>query len=155
MIPIKDNIPTDRFPVVTVALIVINVIAYLLAIRHGGSLISGPDTHEVLKYGAIPQALTHSGVHCAEVARQTVFGPSEPQVLCNSQVLAANGIPAENTLPAWETVFTAMFMHGSILHIGGNMLFLWIFGNNVEDSMGPVKFVAFYLVGGLAALALQ
>ena len=50
------------------------------------------------------------------------------------------------------TLFSSMFMHGSILHLGGNMLFLWIFGNNVEDSMGHVKFVAFYLLGGLVAL---
>jgi membrane associated rhomboid family serine protease len=48
-----------------------------------------------------------------------------------------------------------MFMHASIVHIGGNMLFLWIFGNNVEDAMGHVKFLAFYIAGGLAALALQ
>ena len=53
------------------------------------------------------------------------------------------------------TVFTAMFMHGGLLHLGGNMLFLWIFGNNVEDSMGPVKFIVFYLLGGLAATAGQ
>ena len=44
-----------------------------------------------------------------------------------------------------------MFMHGSILHLGGNMLFLWIFGNNVEDSMGPLRFIVFYLLAGLAA----
>jgi membrane associated rhomboid family serine protease len=153
--PIKDNIPTDRFPFVTVALIVANVIVYLLAIRHGGSLISGPDTHEVLKYGAIPAALTHSGVHCAEVAQQTAFGPQPLGVSCKSSLLHANGIAPENTLASWQTVITAMFMHGSILHIGGNMLFLWIFGNNVEDAMGPVKFIAFYIVGGLAALGLQ
>ena len=48
-----------------------------------------------------------------------------------------------------------MFMHGGLLHLGGNMLFLWIFGNNVEDSMGPVKFLLFYLLGGLAAAAAQ
>ena len=48
-----------------------------------------------------------------------------------------------------------MFMHGGLLHLGGNMLFLWIFGNNVEDSMGPVKFVIFYVLAGLAADALQ
>jgi membrane associated rhomboid family serine protease len=48
-----------------------------------------------------------------------------------------------------------MFMHGGLLHIGGNMLFLWIFGNNVEDSMGRVRFILFYLLGGLAAVALQ
>jgi membrane associated rhomboid family serine protease len=153
VIPIKDNIPTDRFPVVTLALIVANVIVYLLAIRHGGSFISGPDAQEVLKYGAIPRALTHSGVHCAQVA--PVTDPQAAEVLCNSRELAANGIAAENTLPSWQTVFTSMFMHGSILHIAGNMLFLWIFGNNVEDSMGPVKFIAFYLLGGIAALALQ
>ena len=62
----------------------------------------------------------------------------------------AAGGPAD-----WVTVFTAMFMHGSILHIGGNMLFLWIFGNNVEDSMGRVKFLLFYLTAGIAATALQ
>jgi membrane associated rhomboid family serine protease len=153
MFPIKDNIPTDRFPVVTVALIIANFIVYLLTIRHGGSLISGPDTHEVLRYGAIPRALTHSGVHCAQVA--PVDNPQAAEVLCNSRVLAANGIPAENPLPPWQTVFTSMFMHGSILHILGNTLFLWIFGNNVEDSMGPLRFIIFYLLGGIAALALQ
>jgi membrane associated rhomboid family serine protease len=155
VIPIKDNIPTDRLPVVTLGLIVLNVLAYLLAIAHGGSLISGPDTQEILKYGAIPFSLTHGGAHCAEVARQTIFGLQSLGVQCNDQLLAVNGIPTENPLPAWETVFTAMFMHASILHIGGNMLFLWIFGNNVEDSMGRLKFLGFYLVGGLAALGLQ
>ena len=55
----------------------------------------------------------------------------------------------------WVTVFTSMFMHGSLLHLGGNMLFLWIFGNNIEDSMGEVRFVAFYLLGGVAALGAQ
>jgi membrane associated rhomboid family serine protease len=138
MIPIKDNIPTDRFPLVTVALILANVIVYLLSIRHGGSVISGPDTQEVVKYGATPYALTHSGVHCGLV--------SPTQLGCGRSV---------SGLPAWETVVTAMFLHASILHIGGNMLFLWIFGNNVEDAMGPIRFLIFYLLGGVAALALQ
>jgi membrane associated rhomboid family serine protease len=155
MIPIKDNVPTETFPWVTVALIIANVIVYLLVIRHGGSLFSGPDTQEALKYGAIPRALTHSGIHCADVARQTVNGPESLGVICNNALLADNGIAPENTLPAWQTVFTSMFMHGSILHIAGNMLFLWIFGNNVEDSMGHIKFIGFYLAGGIAALALQ
>jgi membrane associated rhomboid family serine protease len=60
-----------------------------------------------------------------------------------------------NTIPTWQTAFTGMFMHASIIHIGGNTLFLWIFGNNVEDAIGPVKYLGFYLLGGLAALALQ
>ncbi|HEY1512020.1 MAG TPA: rhomboid family intramembrane serine protease [Solirubrobacteraceae bacterium] len=158
MIPLKDNIPTDRFAFVTVALIVANVVVYLLSIRHGGSLFSGPDDHQVLKYGAIPYSLTHSGAHCAEFVQQTFAGPEPVGVFCNGQTLP-NGVnahvPAFGTIPAWETVFTAMFMHASILHIGGNMLFLWIFGRNVEDAMGPFKFIAFYLVGGVAALGLQ
>jgi membrane associated rhomboid family serine protease len=57
--------------------------------------------------------------------------------------------------PTWATPFLAMFMHGGLLHLGGNMLFLWIFGNNVEDSMGPIRFLAFYLLAGLAATGLQ
>ena len=140
MIPLKDNIPTDRFPLVTVALILANVVVYLLSIRHGGSLISGPDNQEVVKYGAIPFAVTHPGDHCGLVANATI--------VCTPR-------PLPNTIPASETVFTAMFMHASIIHIGGNMLFLWIFGNNVEDAMGPVKYFCFYICGGVAALALQ
>jgi membrane associated rhomboid family serine protease len=141
VIPLKDNIPTDRFPFVTVGLILANIVVYLLAIRHGGSLISGPSNQEVVKYGAIPFALTHHlDYHCALVGGQAIQ-------------CASSGLPG--TIPAWATVFTAMFMHGSILHIAGNMLFLWIFGNNVEDSMGGVKYFLFYIVGGIAALALQ
>ena len=141
MFPIKDNIPTDRFPLVTVALILANVVVYLLSIRHGGSLISGPDTQEVVKYGAIPYAITHPGVHCTLIGAGTEIGCGKGAV--------------PGTIPTWESALTAMFMHASILHIGGNMLFLWIFGNNVEDAMGPVKFLGFYILGGLAALALQ
>jgi membrane associated rhomboid family serine protease len=137
VIPLKDNIPTARFPYVTVALILANVVVYLLAVSHGGSIISGPDTQEVVKYGAIPKALTHClGKHEVIAGNQLVCAPS-------------------GGMPTWQTIFTAMFMHASILHIGGNMLFLWIFGNNVEDSMGPVKYVGFYILGGIAALALQ
>ena len=137
MIPIKDNIPTGRFPFVTVGLILANFVVYYLAIRHGGSFISGPDLQEVYKYGAIPRALTH----CL----------SQDLVITTREIRCARS----GGTPTWETVFTAMFMHASILHIGGNMLFLWIFGNNVEDAMGPVKYLLFYIVGGLAASALQ
>jgi membrane associated rhomboid family serine protease len=154
VIPIKDNIPTDTFPFVTLALVVANFVVYILAIRHGGSFISGPTDGEVLKYGAIPDALLHSGTHCAEVVRVNAFGPTGPaELLCRHHLPA--GIPTENTLPVWQTIFTAMFMHASIVHIGGNMIFLWIFGNNVEDAMGHVKFLGFYILGGVAALALQ
>jgi membrane associated rhomboid family serine protease len=53
------------------------------------------------------------------------------------------------------TSFTSLFMHGDLLHLGGNMLFLWVFGNNVEDAMGKVRYLVFYLLGGYAATALQ
>ena len=154
MIPIKDNIPTDRFPFVTAALILANFVVYILAIRHGGSFSGGPDTQEVVKYGAIPYALLHPSVHCAAaIVPQQVLTPAGP-ALAQETVIHC-GTHVGGALPAWETIFTAMFMHASILHIGGNMLFLWIFGNNVEDAMGPVKFLGFYIVGGIAALALQ
>ncbi len=93
----------------------------------------------------IPYEVTHPGDYCEAVANGAIACEGQPGV-------AGTAEPQPST---WITVFTAMFMHGSLLHIGGNMLFLWIFGNNVEDSMGPVKFLAFYLLGGLAADAAQ
>jgi membrane associated rhomboid family serine protease len=62
---------------------------------------------------------------------------------------------ALNQAPWWVTLFTSMFMHGGLLHIAGNMLFLWVFGNNIEDSMGRARFVAFYLIAGLVAVYSQ
>lgn len=64
-------------------------------------------------------------------------------------------LPPEIPFPFWVTVFTAMFMHGSWMHLIGNMLFLWIFGDNVENGMGHVKFLIFYLVCGIVATAAQ
>jgi membrane associated rhomboid family serine protease len=145
VIPLKDNIPTDRFPLITVALILANVIVYILEIRHGGSFLSGPSNPTAVKYGAIPYELTHWSKHCG----LDNFG----QVLCEGQRGVSGKAP--NQIPTWQTIFTSMFSHGSFLHIAGNMLFLWIFGNNVEDSMGRIKFIGFYLLGGIAALALQ
>jgi membrane associated rhomboid family serine protease len=127
--PLRDNIPTDRFPVVTVALIVLNVIVYFflqdgrLGLPQDGLGGDWP----VPTYAAIPCEVTGR-----DPCLTTAGGP--------------------DTI---VTLFTSMFMHGSILHLGGNMLFLWIFGNNVEDSMGPIKFVVFYVLGGLAADAAQ
>jgi membrane associated rhomboid family serine protease len=117
MFPLKDNVPTRHFPVVTVGLIVANVLVYFL-FQHGGlTAADGP-------------------------IREYAFQPCEVDRSCS--------VEGED----WPlTSFTSMFMHGDITHLGGNMLFLWIFGNNVEDSMGRVKFVAFYLLGGLAATA--
>jgi membrane associated rhomboid family serine protease len=131
-------------PLVTIALVAINVIAYLLEIRHGGSFFGGPSASVAVHYGAIPYELTHPGSHC-DLATQ--------QVLCQGQ-LGVSGTPGPQ--PAtWITAFTSMFLHGSFLHIFGNMLFLVIFGPNVEDAMSRPRFLAFYLLGGLVALAGQ
>jgi membrane associated rhomboid family serine protease len=138
--PLRDNIPTERFPVVTVALIVANVLMYFL-FQHGtitlGDPSSQPYLHNLVENAVFPYELTHPGHYCISI--------NECGVTQNPAGYA----------PTWETVLLAMFMHGGLLHLGGNMLFLWIFGNNVEDSMGPVRFVVFYLLGGIAATALQ
>lgn len=69
-----------------------------------------------------------------------------------AEVLSGQHIGAAAIHPAWLTLFTSMFMHGSWMHLLGNMLYLWIFGNNIEDLLGKLKFIAFYLVSGLAAM---
>jgi membrane associated rhomboid family serine protease len=125
--PLRDNIPTDRFPVMTVALIVANVLVYFFLQDGRWELPASGGEWPVSQYAAIPCEFTG-----AEPCRTDPGGPSTV-----------------------VTAFTSMFMHGSLLHLGGNMLFLWIFGNNVEDSMGPLKFIVFYLLGGLAADAGQ
>jgi membrane associated rhomboid family serine protease len=133
--PLRDNIPTDRFPVVTVTFIALNVFVYLF-VQKGGLTLGDPSSQHYVcnlyDYAAIPRELTHPG-----------------------QDIGVQGCGAPASVSPYLTVFSAMFMHGGLLHLGGNMLFLWIFGNNVEDSMGPVKFTVFYLLGGVAAVALQ
>ena len=142
MFPLKDNIPTDRTPILTIAFIVINVLVYFLLQK--GGILSGPDDQIVVEWGVIPYELTHPGEEC-----QLAGG----EVICQGQPGVSGSAPDQP--PTFLTVLSSMFMHGSLLHLGGNMLFLWIFGNNVEDSMGHVKFVIFYLLGGAAAVALQ
>ncbi|MGZ4150150.1 MAG: rhomboid family intramembrane serine protease [Actinomycetota bacterium] len=163
MFPLKDNIPTDRFPVVTVALIAINVFVFLFLQQPSG--FSSVNNETVVKYGAIPYELTHPGRHCGLGDQVTLSGKliesGSGSVGCEGKVDTDFQPPVKITSvtgsqpSAWVTIFTAMFMHGGFLHIIGNMLFLWIFGNNVEDAMGPLKFIGFYLLAGIAALALQ
>jgi membrane associated rhomboid family serine protease len=146
--PLRDNIPTDRFPIVTIALIVANVLMYFL-FQKGGITLGSPDstafTENLIDYGLIPYEVTNPGDHCE--------GVTTGQIVCEGQPgVVGTAAPQPAT---WVTLFTSMFMHGGLLHLGGNMLFLWIFGNNVEDSMGPFKFIVFYVLGGLAADAAQ
>jgi membrane associated rhomboid family serine protease len=152
MFPLKDNIPLARFPIVTAILVAINVIVYLLEIRHGGSFFGGPTESVTVRYGAIPYELTHPGDHCELITRHALEG-EVGAVVCQGQ---PGVLGSASSQPAtWVTPFTSMFMHASFLHIFGNMLFLAIFGPTVEDAMGRVRFPIFYLLGGLVALGGQ
>jgi membrane associated rhomboid family serine protease len=150
MLPLKDNIPTDRLPIVTIAIILANVLVYFLW-QKGGITLGDPGSPHYLtqlaKYGAVPYEITHPGKECGFAIVGHVIDPN--RFACGGRIYPAHQ-PS-----TWITPFTAMFMHGGLLHLGGNMLFLWIFGNNVEDSMGRLRFIVFYLLGGLAAMALQ
>lgn len=144
MFPLKDNMPTDRTAVVTLALIALNIVVYFVLQR--GGILSGPDDTITVEWGAIPYEFWNLGRECDLIA-------STGQVACEGQpgVTGAAG----DQPPTLLTALSSMFMHGGILHLGGNMLFLWIFGNNIEDSMGRGRFVLFYLLGGAAALVAQ
>jgi membrane associated rhomboid family serine protease len=152
MFPLRDNIPLARFPVVTVALVAINIVVYLLSIRHGGSFFGGPSNEVTVRYGAIPYELTHPGEHCELLTVNAPQG-AVSTVVCQGQP-GVHGAPAAQP-PTWATVFTSMFMHGGFLHIFGNMLFLAIFGPTLEDAIGRLRFPVFYLLGGVVALAAQ
>jgi membrane associated rhomboid family serine protease len=141
VIPLKDDIPTRRFPIVTVVLIAINVIVYFV-FEQGFWGLGEQGNEVVVEYGAIPVEITDPGTECAAVADGTAIECTPEEV-------------APDQAPFWLTILTSMFLHGSLLHLGGNMLFLWIFGNNIEDSMNRLVFVVFYLLGGVAALGLQ
>jgi len=137
---------------VTIVIVAINVIAYLLEIRHGGSFFGGPSDQTAVKWGAIPYELTHPGDHCELLQRSLPQG-TVSRIVCQGEP-GVSGTPGPQ--PAtWITVFTSMFLHGNFLHIFGNMVFLAVFGPNVEDAMTRPRFAAFYLVGGIVALAAQ
>ena len=138
MFPLKDDIPTRRFPILTVLLIVANVLMFFVFQE---AYFGSQDVFDsrVVEYGAIPYEITHPGDQCVSI--------NPAQIEC-----ASGG---DGLAPTWLTILTSMFMHGGLLHLGGNMLFLWIFGNNIEDSMGRARFILFYLLGGLAAVVAQ
>ena len=117
MLPLRDFIPTRRFPVLTVSIIVVNIMAfaYELLAEAGGTL-----DQTFYTMGVVPFEVTHN------------FGPAVAL-----------------------SFLTSLFLHGGFMHIAGNMLYLWIFGNNVEDSMGRGRFLVFYLIAGITASAAQ
>jgi rhomboid family protein len=119
VLPLHDNVPTRRTPVVTIGLIAANFAVWFWELQR-------------------PEA----------VVDNYAYYPCSVQGPCL-------GAAAQHHLPAWEGAFSSMFMHASWLHILGNMLFLWIFGNNVEDALGRFRYLLWYLAAGLTATATQ
>jgi len=171
LIPLKDNIPTARFPILTVLLIVANIAVFLWQISQPSAPNSSDSPHIVglsqqdettLAYGAIPYRLTHPGKDCAVETELVAPGSARQNIVCEGtpqydRAQREPEIRLQNldSPPWWATVLTSMFMHGGLLHIAFNMLFLWIFGNNIEDSMGRGRFVLFYLLAGIVAAYAQ
>jgi membrane associated rhomboid family serine protease len=117
LIPLRDENPTRRFPVVTVLFIAANLAVFFTQVLSSQGL-----EMSILRMGAIPYEITHF-----------------------------TSIPQIPRIPAFLTLLTSMFLHAGLFHLLGNMLYLWIFGNNVEDFLGPVRFILFYLLSGLGA----
>ena len=128
MFPLKDDIPSRTFPFVTVLIVALNVLAFLYQVSLGiGSPGAARAAQEFIEeFGLIPCRLTGACV-------DPVAGLPSPYV----------------------TILSSMFLHGGLLHVGGNMLYLWIFGDNVEDTLGHFRFIIFYLLSGLAAALAQ
>jgi membrane associated rhomboid family serine protease len=127
LIPIRDDNPTRSVPYVTITLIVVNALAWFLE----PSLGSGDSPQLAAffyRWGVVP----------AEITTGDLVGGSVCGGVCKI------GSP-------YYAVLTAMFLHGGFIHLAGNMLFLWVFGNNIEDTLGSVKFAFFYLLCGVAA----
>ena len=119
-LPLYDDNPIRRTPIVTYTLIGLCIGAFLWELGQDAQVI-------VYQYGMIPARL---------------FGNARLN-------------PSIEAIPAWATLFTSMFLHGGWLHLGGNMLFLWIFGNNIEDLLGRARFLLLYLASGVAAALVQ
>jgi membrane associated rhomboid family serine protease len=136
MIPISDDNPTLRFPIITVILLALLVVTWVFV--QGAGLDTATLAASVCNWGLIPGEITHR-------ARVGAGIPLGPEMACLVDADPRNVL----------TPLTSMFLHGGWGHLLGNGLFLWIFGNNVEDSMGRFRFLAFYLLCGLAAAAAQ
>ena len=134
MFPYKDENPTELPAIITVGFIAANVLAWLFVQGMGAT---EPLVRSVCELGLIP----------GEVLRTAKPG--------SGVELAPGMFCLVDAAPGYWTVLTSMFMHGGWLHLIGNMLFLWVFGNNIEDAMGHVRFVVFYVVCGAAAAGAQ
>lgn len=132
MLPLRDDNPTTLTPIITLGLIGANLLVFLWQLSWGLQA-------SALAYGLIPAELVHAAD--IEFLLRSRFEGTETLV--------------RNLDPAALTIVTSMFLHGSWLHVLGNMWWLWIFGNNIEDRLGHGRFIVFYVVCGVAAAAAQ
>ncbi len=169
-LPLKDNLRNLRFPLVTVLLIVINFVVFAIELGKSDSSNSNPQLERLgvsardqmeVEGGAIPARITNPGTECAFGATHDSLGDLHARIVCEgssdyaeAESLGSQGQPfvKMDGPPWWQTVFTSMFVHEGWLHIIFNMLFLWIFGNNVESAVGRLKFLLFYLLSGIVAV---
>ncbi len=152
MIPLRDDNPTSRPAVVTVAIILACVAAYFLW-QPSPFQSDRDDLAFTARHAAIPVEVVERRPETAGEVAQEYGSDSAAYAICD--------IPASGRLRTddacvpgkqpWLALVTSLFLHGSVLHLAGNMLFLWVFGNNVEDRLGPVGFAGFYLAGGVIA----
>jgi membrane associated rhomboid family serine protease len=149
VIPVHDVNPVRRTPWVTYALIAVNVLVFITTPGIAGSVAGSSDLAQLCHlhafldhYAAVPKELIHHQMPRVVPTGEVGLGPHGPGCVVSP--------PAYDKSPALS-VFTAMFLHGGWLHLLGNMLFLLIFGNNVEDRMGHVRYFLFYVVCGYAA----
>ncbi len=149
MIPLKDNNPTASFPIVTVLLIALNVYIFFF------QPLAYKPIFEMIPADIVTRH-AQSGVLHISPDGSTHFTSAPPEAVNRLPLDSHTDIPIYPTIePTWLTIFTAMFLHANFLHLAGNMLFLWIFGNNVEDAMGRLRYLIFYLVCGLVAALAQ
>jgi len=137
MIPIGDDNPTRTIPYITYAIIASNVFVYVMQVLGSFHLVGS----DLGQFSMIPYSVIHNVRVEPVVEAGRLVGFSE--------------FPGAGLSPQWLTIYTAMFMHGGLLHLLGNMLFLWIFGNNIEDALGHFRFLLFYLVCGTVAALLH
>jgi len=143
VIPLRDDNPTTRPPIITLVVIAANVFVFLFVQPHSGR----EERRFTLERAAIPCELKQDA---PLTPTELVTGDCGDQsVPIGAEFGDTPVFPDKNV---WLAVLTSMFLHGSILHLGGNMLFLWIFGNNVEDHVGHVLYPLFYVVAGVAAM---
>ncbi|MBV8691195.1 MAG: rhomboid family intramembrane serine protease [Actinobacteria bacterium] len=154
MIPLKDYNPTSRRAWVTLGIIIACAAIYFLVQPSGQQVLvqqkdnSGAELKFTFAHAAIPCELVRGRPLTADEVDATLSSGDTNH--CDVEPPTQEVFPNKNIYLA---VLYSMFLHGSILHLAGNMLFLWIFGNNIEDRAGSIRYLIFYLAAGLAATA--